>query len=164
MYCQLTIVRQLWCFPLMLNHGCLVGGTIPNIKFFFVLFCLAVIDLSDLDPDDLLASSEHLEEIPQCSFAPARKSKTSSQDVKSEDSVDGSTSKSMDESCDQSHDTSSLMQSNEFSPPPLTGDKSHDRSRDQQQKDVVDHMESPQPADRKLPGPPPLIKLSPLSR
>ena len=131
---------------------------------FFSFLTSPVIDLSDLEPDDLLSSSELLEEIPQCSFGPAKKSKVkmSSHDF---DCVDGSTSKTIDGSCDQSYDTSmnSPLKSNEFSPPPLTGDnKSHDQcpnSYIQSKSPAIKNDKGPN-----LPGPPPLIKLSPLSR
>ena len=87
---------------------------------------------------------------------------------------DGSTSKSIDGSCDQSHDTglNSPGRCIEFSPPPLTGDnKSHGQSHDQCTTNDVSYIQSKSPAVRNdkgqklhVPGPPPLIKLSPLSR
>lgn len=74
----------------------------------------AVIDLSDVEPDELLNSWDLWEEIPQCAVVTRRKKKSSKDSPKDEpdESLDGSRP---DESRDQSPDGE---------------EKSHDKSHD----------------------------------
>lgn len=93
-----------------------------------------MIDLSAIDPDDLLATDEHLEEIPQCATGSPkrRKTKDSVQD-NVDKSVDGSkASEPHDQSPDQTTPSHALQDKSYDSQDKShdTKDKSHDSPDD----------------------------------
>ena len=99
---------------------------------FTATLSLAVIDLSNVEPDELLNSWDLWEEIPQCAVVTRRKKKSSKDTSKDEpdESLDGS---KPDDSRDQSPDDDE--------------EKSHDKSHD----DTVFPEEEEEEDERDIP-------------